>query len=192
LTHLKTNYETFNTTDFQLNTGGFLKSIRLNHPEMNVVVLGNFAVTNGQISAPFPAAGVWYEYFSGDSLNVSATPTMLPLAAGEYRLYTSVKLPPPPFGTITKSVEVVRDYFKLSVAPNPSNGDAIIYYTLPESADVRVEVFNMLGQRLQVRADVRQPAGQHTQPIGLLEPGMYIIKLTAGNKIETQQLSVVR
>ncbi len=192
LIHLKTNYATFNTTDFQLNTGGFLKSIRLNHPEMNAVVLGNFAVTNGQISAPFPATGVWYEYFSGDSLNVSATPTMLSLAAGEYRLYTSVKLPPPPFGTITKSAEVVRDYFKLSVAPNPSNGDAIIYYTLPESADVRVEVFNMLGQRLQVRADVRQPTGQHSQPIGLLEPGMYIVKLTAGNKIETQQLSVVR
>ncbi|HMO40869.1 MAG TPA: alpha-amylase family glycosyl hydrolase [Saprospiraceae bacterium] len=192
LTHLKTNYETFNTTDFQLNTSGFLKSIRLNHPEMDAVVLGNFAVTNGSVAAPFSRTGTWYEYFSGDSLEVSTTPVLLPFSPGEYRLYTSVRLTPPA-GVITSAPAVVRDYFGLSVAPNPSNGDDVqVQYKLEKGGQVRLEIFNMMGQKLQTVVQTRQPSGLYSERINLLDPGLYLLRLTVDDKIETQQLVVTK
>ena len=46
--------------------------------------------------------------------------------------------------------------------PNPFNPSTIIPYQLPVSTRVRLEVFNVLGQRLATLVDAEQPAGFHT------------------------------
>ena len=46
--------------------------------------------------------------------------------------------------------------------PNPFNPSTIIPYRLPVSTRVRLEVFNVLGQRLATLVDAEQPAGFHT------------------------------
>ena len=46
--------------------------------------------------------------------------------------------------------------------PNPFNPSTIIPYRLPVSTRVRLEVFNVLGQRMATLVDAEQPAGFHT------------------------------
>ena len=46
--------------------------------------------------------------------------------------------------------------------PNPFNPSTIIPYRLPISTRVRLEVLNILGQRLATLVDAEQPAGFHT------------------------------
>ena len=46
--------------------------------------------------------------------------------------------------------------------PNPFNPSTIIPYRLPVSIRVRLEVFNVLGQRMATLVDAEQPAGFHT------------------------------
>ena len=46
--------------------------------------------------------------------------------------------------------------------PNPFNPSTIIPYQLPVSTQVRLEVFNVLGQRMATLVDAEQPAGFHT------------------------------
>ena len=46
--------------------------------------------------------------------------------------------------------------------PNPFNPSTIIPYRLPISTRVRLEVLNVLGQRLATLVDAEQPAGFHT------------------------------
>ncbi len=46
--------------------------------------------------------------------------------------------------------------------PNPFNPSTVIPYQLPTAAHARLEVFNMLGQRIETLVDGERPAGVHT------------------------------
>ena len=49
--------------------------------------------------------------------------------------------------------------------PNPFNPSTIIPYQLAASSQVRLEVFNLLGQRIATLVDGARPAGFHTPPM---------------------------
>ena len=55
------------------------------------------------------------------------------------------------------------DELQLGAAyPNPFSTEVAIPYTLPEATHVRLTVYNVLGQRVQVLVDEMQDAGRHT------------------------------
>ena len=45
--------------------------------------------------------------------------------------------------------------------PNPFNASTLIKYSLPQAAHVRVEIYDMLGQKISTLADEEQEAGSH-------------------------------
>lgn len=190
LIHLKTASDAFNTTDFTLNTGGLQKTIHLLHPSMDVAVQGNFGVTNAQIPNAFPKGGWWYEYFTGDSLFINSPSQSLTFAPGEYRIYTTVKVNRASQMT-TGTYEVTKNYFNLSIAPNPTSGDAQISYTLPEGGFVQLEIFSAIGQKLYTFVNAKRSAGVYTDDIRQLAAGVYLLRLTVDNKLESKQLVVI-
>ena len=71
--------------------------------------------------------------------------------------------------------------------PNPFNPSTIIPYQLPSAGHVRLEVFNMLGQRLATLVDAERSAGAHiaqwdaTDAAGqAVGAGVYIYRLSSG------------
>jgi hypothetical protein len=64
--------------------------------------------------------------------------------------------------------------------PNPFNAQTHIVYELPASLQVRLELFNILGQRVRVLVDESKPAGIHTITLDASEltSGTYVYRLS--------------
>ena len=82
--------------------------------------------------------------------------------------------------------------------PNPFNPSTIIPYQVPTAARVRLEVFNVLGQRVATLVDAERPAGFHaaawdaTNAAGqAVAAGVYMYRLTAGGAQHTRRMVLV-
>jgi hypothetical protein len=69
----------------------------------------------------------------------------------------------------------------LGAYPNPFNPSTIARYELPEAANVRIAVYNALGERVALIADGRRPAGVHEAAFdaGGLSGGVYFLEFEA-------------
>ena len=79
--------------------------------------------------------------------------------------------------------------------PNPFNPTTTIRYALVEEENVRIEVFDILGRRVQTLVDnEQQSAGWYTVEFdgSALASGTYIYRLVAGNEIKTGKMMLVK
>jgi hypothetical protein len=178
-------------TAYVQNLGGPFKTISLASASLSVVTVGNFDVAAQTATVTFPQPGTWYDYFTGNELNVATAAMTMTLAPGQYGVYTSKKinLPSTVLATTAAAQAAV---FKLSLAPNPAAGTTTVAYTLPTATTAALTVQNLLGQTVRQLAPARQNAGNQQQALPLqgLAPGVYLVKLQAGEQAQTIRLLV--
>ncbi len=82
----------------------------------------------------------------------------------------------------------------LGVAPNPATGTVSLRVTLPEAARAGATVLDALGRAVATLDLGVRPAGVSAVPLDVrgLAPGVYTVRLVAGNAVATARLSVVR
>ena len=90
------------------------------------------------------------------------------------------------------------DKFKLyQNYPNPFNPSTTISYSLPSDSKVKLEIFNSLGQCLDIIADGVESAGLHSMQWNAINfsSGLYIIRFTAiqgnNNNNYTQTIKMI-
>ena len=78
--------------------------------------------------------------------------------------------------------------------PNPFNPSTIIEFNLPSTSAVKLEVFNVLGQKVATLADGVLQAGHHsiTFDASRFGSGMYFYRLDAGEFSETRKMTVMK
>ncbi|GAB5410805.1 MAG: hypothetical protein BalsKO_31700 [Balneolaceae bacterium] len=79
--------------------------------------------------------------------------------------------------------------------PNPFNPSTNIEFSLPQQADLKVEVFNSIGRRVAVLVEENKPAGFHTVRFNAssYSSGMYFYRLIAdGNIISTKKMILIK
>jgi hypothetical protein len=79
--------------------------------------------------------------------------------------------------------------------PNPFNMETAIEYALPETAPVKLVIYNILGQQVRVLADEVQPAGYkritwngRDDAGNAVSSGIYFIRLVAGPRQMMQRM----
>ncbi len=196
LLKLRREYEVFRSeeTVVSMSVNNLVKTVSLSHPSMDVAIIGNFAVTASQGSPPFVSTGVWYDYFSGDSLTVTNTDTMLSLNAGEFHLYTNKRLEPAEPDLITVSTEPLTTpaSYRLSVStyPNPFRDTVAIAYAIAEPGPVTIQFFDSLGRQVKRIDRTDQTPGRHEETLDLsvLASGTYFVRVTAPSGFKTESL----
>ena len=94
--------------------------------------------------------------------------------------------------------EPVTELTLAPVAPNPSHGGALVSYTLPTTASVRLWVLDLQGRAMATLVDGVVPAGRHdalwngTTPGGAARPGMYFVRLEANGRHLVRSVILVR
>jgi hypothetical protein len=78
--------------------------------------------------------------------------------------------------------------------PNPFNPATMIRYALPRETKVRLEVMNLLGQRIEVLVDQPQPGGYYTVTWNAhtAASGVYFFRLMAGDFVSTRKMMLMR
>jgi surface protein len=78
--------------------------------------------------------------------------------------------------------------------PNPFNPTTNIRFGLPKSADVRLEVYTVLGQRVMTLVNENRSAGWHTVSFNGagLSSGVYVYRIQAGGLVQTKKLMLVK
>jgi len=191
LIYLKTNYPAINDGDFTLTqlSGGRLKRINITHSSMDIVVMGNFDVVAANLSGEFTQTGYWYDYLTGDSLNVVSVSDPVYLNAGEARLYTTERLINPglPLG-ISDIIAPEIDNNWFSVYPNPVSD----FVTINISDDIqRIDMIEILGFDGRVVYSKTNVNSNHIN-LSSLDEGLYFLRISSGNKVGTKRIIKIK
>lgn len=203
LINLKTNFEVFNTNDFSLDVGGFGKKITLRHPSMDVVIIGNFLVSPLTVTANFTQTGTWYNFFSGDSINVAELNTPFLLEAGEFHIFSTEQLPTPEPGILSEveTIEsgMVTDYLLEQNYPNPFNPTTVIEYRILDPGFVNLNIYDVLGRKIRTLVNENQGNGIYRVEWNGkndseydVSSGIYFYRVESENFVDTKKMMLVR
>jgi glycosidase len=194
LIQLKTEYEVFNTTDFSLDLNGAQKSIILRHSDMDIVVVGNFGVTSGEVSPDWPSTGTWHEFFTQTELDVASSDQNVSLLPGQYAIYSSEYIMKPEWlNTSIDELPFEKDQSSFTVSPNPGNDLFYFDFELSKTSKVSIEIYDVSGQKVAQIDRTDLNIGAHRldwNAKGTLLSGMYLAVLKIDSKTETTKFIV--
>ena len=182
LAELKTEYDVFETTNFSLDVDDALKKVRLDGDDMDVVIVGNFDVEEGEINPAFYQTGTWYDYFTGNAIEVEDTSEPITLQPGEYHIYTSEQIESANLNVDVEELENAA--FGASVYPNPSRNVFNIRLKTQEKFEGNISVFNTFGEKVTDVYEGDLNPGTHEfdwTPGKQIAPGMYFIRITTSD-----------
>ncbi|MGO2102740.1 MAG: alpha-amylase family glycosyl hydrolase, partial [Psychroflexus halocasei] len=169
LINLRNNENIFKTTNFSVNTSdNDQKIIKLTHDNPStddveeIVIIGNFGVTQTSISPEFPSTGNWYNFVDDSYISITQTNQSISLDAGEFMILMDKE----PQGLSTDQPQISQ---KLSMYPNPASH--VIRFNQALKA---IKIYNTLGQ--EVKSFEETKAINSPYHINDLKNGIYFIK----------------
>ncbi len=78
--------------------------------------------------------------------------------------------------------------------PNPFNPSTKIKYSIPQSADVTLKIFNTLGEEIETLVSEEKPVGTYelNWNAANLPSGVYFYRLQAGDFVQTRKMILLK
>jgi len=100
---------------------------------------------------------------------------------------------------VDNPIEIARSYKLEQNFPNPFNPETRIYFEIPETKNVTLVIYNVLGQKIRTLANRNFGVGKHTlnwdgkNDFGVPAPtGTYIYRMKAGDFISTKKMVLMK
>ncbi|WP_372906613.1 T9SS type A sorting domain-containing protein [Rhodohalobacter sp.] len=92
------------------------------------------------------------------------------------------------FSDLPRSFDLKQNF------PNPFNPTTQINYAVPENAQVKIEVYNVIGRRVATLVDREMAPGNYTVNFDAssLSSGMYFYRLQAGSTLLTKKMTLIK
>ncbi|MDW7680195.1 MAG: T9SS type A sorting domain-containing protein, partial [bacterium] len=89
---------------------------------------------------------------------------------------------------LPETIQLFQNY------PNPFNPTTTIRFALPYSSKVKLDILNMLGQKVTTLLNEQRSAGVHqlTFDAAGLPSGIYLYRLQAGSYVQTRKILLIR
>jgi len=83
---------------------------------------------------------------------------------------------------------------QISNSPNPFNASTTIHYAISKDANIRLSIYNLLGQEVATIVDEQLVAGDHSViwDASNYSSGIYFYRLTAGGKVITKRMTLLK
>ena len=201
LIKLRREYPVFHSADtdvsLSVSSSTGKKRIRLSHSEMNAVIIGNFGVTGQSIDPQFYHTGMWYDYFSGDSVDVQIANEQISLLPGEFHIYTDSFIEPPEQGILSNSKDEILTPDEFSIKqnyPNPFNPKTTIRFNVAAIRSSQLQIYDITGRLVEILIDEPLVPGEYSiQWDGsALSSGVYFARLTSDAKTKTIKMILLK
>jgi hypothetical protein len=131
-----------------------------------------------------------FTYTDLNASNVESTETIFPSIEERFilRVIPKALVDVEEVDEFPVSVELRQNY------PNPFNPTTTISFYMPEEANVKLSVFNIVGQPVSVLIQESKSKGEHTLEWDAsdMPSGIYIYQLEVGAKIMTRKMTLVK
>lgn len=89
---------------------------------------------------------------------------------------------------------IVKEYLLEQNYPNPFNPSTTIRYSIPEAGNVKLSVYNLLGEQVAQLVDEFKEAGMHAISFNAanLNSGMYIYKLEMDGSVQSRKMILLK
>jgi hypothetical protein len=93
-----------------------------------------------------------------------------------------------PDNSIIERFAIAQNY------PNPFNAQTAINYDLPEASNVTINIYDILGRRVETLIQGKQPAGYHqiAWDATCQSSGLYFYRIQAGDYSETKKMALLK
>lgn len=93
-----------------------------------------------------------------------------------------------------ENIPAPKDFALRNASPNPFNASISIAYSLPNDSHISLDIYNLLGQKVVTLYEGQQTAGDHTfnWNAGEYSTGIYLVRLTNGNNVESKRITLLK
>ena len=180
---LRKSFPVFTGNDFTYSLNGAVKSLKLNDPNMNAAVIVNIDINPQDKTLDFQHNGWWYEYFSGDSIQINGT-SIISLDPGEYKVFTDLKLDKPEILNTLGLNEYDIANWDINIFPNPSRNFLNITVDGNQSKDIKYTIMNTLGKIIYQQTGTSK---RHQINIENFSAGNYFLILEQDNYLTSKE-----
>jgi hypothetical protein len=186
LANLRTKTDFVDEQYFEWNTGGLFKWIHIDHPDVQISIVGNFSRNTETLDPQLLKAGTWYDYLTGESMEISDPNAPITLGSGEFLILTSEKIE----NYISQSAIILAsettDLGKdINIYPNPVSN------TLQLNTHLEINqyaVFGLNGMLIEKGDQLAKDSnGAYRFDVGHLESGMYLLRVQSEQGIQIKK-----